>query len=250
VWYLGKMIKFLIKTVFWYSVFSSLGLCTIRTMILIQPSIRTIHDTLSLTNSTHLTADTVVRCTKRSVPHWRFSFRFPYKKLWPPGLTVPPLSHLICTPTNSILYLANSLAAAVTEPALYRLLTFQVPNLMSAFVAWFVAECQSGSEKYCLNVSYWDTLLRWAVVGTSSDPQTAGTPLVGCPQPEDAPCCGDRDTRIAVCVIYTLVLKVPTVYCTVLYVLYCTVLYCSVLYCNVCTVLYCMYCTVLYCTVL
>jgi len=28
---------------------------------------------------------------------------------------------------------ANSLAAAVTEPALYRLLTFQVPNLVSLF---------------------------------------------------------------------------------------------------------------------
>jgi len=29
--------------------------------------------------------------------------------------------------------LANSLVAAVSEPALYRLLTFQVPNLMSLF---------------------------------------------------------------------------------------------------------------------
>ena len=33
----------------------------------------------------------------------------------------------------SCLYPANSLAAAVSEPALYRLLTFQVPNLMSLF---------------------------------------------------------------------------------------------------------------------
>ena len=46
---------------------------------------------------------------------------------------MPPLSHLTsCTPTESNLYLANSLAAAVvSELALYRLLTFHVPNLMS-----------------------------------------------------------------------------------------------------------------------
>jgi hypothetical protein len=31
------------------------------------------------------------------------------------------------------LYLANSLAAAVSEPALHRLLTFHVPNRMSLF---------------------------------------------------------------------------------------------------------------------
>jgi len=42
---------------------------------------------------------------------------------------VPTLSHLTsCTPTQSDLYLANSLAAAVSEPALYRLLTFHVPK--------------------------------------------------------------------------------------------------------------------------
>jgi hypothetical protein len=39
-------------------------------------------------------------------------------------LTVPSLSYLTsCTPTKSNLYLANSLAAAVSEPALYRLHT-------------------------------------------------------------------------------------------------------------------------------
>jgi hypothetical protein len=47
---------------------------------------------------------------------------------------VPLLSHLTsCTPTKSNLYLANSLAAAIGEPAPYRLLTFQVRNLMSLF---------------------------------------------------------------------------------------------------------------------
>jgi hypothetical protein len=47
---------------------------------------------------------------------------------------VPPLHHLIsCTPTKSNLYLLNSLAAAVSEPALYMILTFHVPNLLSLF---------------------------------------------------------------------------------------------------------------------
>ena len=45
-----------------------------------------------------------------------------------------PLSHLTsCTPTKSNLYLANYLAAAVSEPTLYRLLTFHVPKTMSLF---------------------------------------------------------------------------------------------------------------------
>jgi len=48
---------------------------------------------------------------------------------------VLPLSHLTsCTHTKSNLYLANSLAAAVSVPALYRLLTFHVPNKMSLFL--------------------------------------------------------------------------------------------------------------------
>jgi hypothetical protein len=44
---------------------------------------------------------------------------------------VPPnLLH----PTKSNLYLANFLATAVSEPALYRLLTFHVPTRMSLFL--------------------------------------------------------------------------------------------------------------------
>ena len=44
---------------------------------------------------------------------------------------MPSVSHLtFCTATESNLYLANSLATAVNEPVLYRLLTFQVPNLI------------------------------------------------------------------------------------------------------------------------
>jgi len=51
-----------------------------------------------------------------------------------PVLTVPPRSHLTsCAPTKSNLYLANSLAVVVSDPDLYSLLTFHVPNLMSLF---------------------------------------------------------------------------------------------------------------------
>ena len=47
---------------------------------------------------------------------------------------MPHLSHLTsCTPTKSNLYLANSLATAVSEPALYRLPTFHAPKTMSLF---------------------------------------------------------------------------------------------------------------------
>jgi len=50
------------------------------------------------------------------------------------NIIVPRLSHLtFCTPTKSNLYLANSLVAALSDPALYRLLTFHVPNLKSLF---------------------------------------------------------------------------------------------------------------------
>jgi len=57
------------------------------------------------------------------------------------ALTVPSLSHLTpCTPTKSHLCLANSLPTAVSEPALYRLLTFHVPNPM------FPLHCLGGTE--------------------------------------------------------------------------------------------------------
>jgi hypothetical protein len=47
---------------------------------------------------------------------------------------MPPLSHLTSyTPTKSNLYLASSLETVIWEPALYKLLTFHVPNLISIF---------------------------------------------------------------------------------------------------------------------
>jgi hypothetical protein len=48
---------------------------------------------------------------------------------------VPLNSHLTsCTPTKSNLYLDSSLETVIREPALYKLLTFHVPNLMSIFL--------------------------------------------------------------------------------------------------------------------
>ena len=102
-------------------------------MILHQLPLRTRHNILSLTNPTLLTADTILWCTKNLFPIDDFCFLFHRKNYNPLLLPCPPLSHQTsCTPTKSNLYLANSLAA-VSEPALYRLLTFHVSSLMSLF---------------------------------------------------------------------------------------------------------------------
>jgi hypothetical protein len=51
----------------------------------------------------------------------------------PAGL-LPLRSHVTsCTPTKSNLYQENSLKTIVRYPALYRLFTFRVANLMSIF---------------------------------------------------------------------------------------------------------------------
>jgi hypothetical protein len=52
---------------------------------------------------------------------------------FPAGL-VPPLFHLTCsTPTKSNLYLESSLQHVIREPALHKLLMFQVSNLICLF---------------------------------------------------------------------------------------------------------------------
>ena len=57
-----------------------------------------------------------------------------FKKIYFPAVTVPTLFHLtFCTPTESNLYLSNSLTTVVSESDLYRLLTFCVPNLSVPF---------------------------------------------------------------------------------------------------------------------
>ena len=98
----------------------------------------------------------ILFCGVQKIPFPIDYFRFLFhKKLKSPALTVPPLFHLTpCTPTKSNFYLANSLAAVVSEHALYRLLTFQAPNLMSLFyclVRTKVSVQFRDFEKYLIN---------------------------------------------------------------------------------------------------
>ena len=142
-----------------------------------------------------------------------FLFLFHRKKIITPILTVPSLSHLTsCTPTKSNLYVANSLAVSVWEPALYRLLKFHLPNLMSLFRCLGCTKVSvqvRGLLFDCFATWYF---LRWGVVSTSPNPQAEGPPLLiqyirSYPphwrpflhsQPEDVPCRGDRDPPITV----------------------------------------------------
>ena len=132
-------------------------------------------------------------------------------------LTIP-LSHLTsCTPTKSNLYLANSLAAAISEPALYK--TPNIPSTKShapSFAALLVPNISPG-PRLCLWLFH--NKIRFhgeELLAPRPTPQAGGPPLVGClrlliqyirsypphwrpflnPQPEDAPCRGDRDPLI------------------------------------------------------
>jgi hypothetical protein len=86
-------------------------------------------------------------------------------------------------------------------------------HLSLSWASSITPKYQSRYEAYPLTVSQHDTFLRWGVVSTSPNPQAGGPPFVGCPrliiqyirsyppywrpllhpQPEDAPCHGDRD---------------------------------------------------------
>ena len=132
---LGKMIEnllyFLIKFVFLIIIFSSLVPCTFKTTLVHQQPLRTMYDTLSLTKSTLLTADTALCCTENPVPNWWFSLPFHKKNIISCSYRVPSVHLTSCTPIISNLYVANSLAASVSEHNRQKLLTFHVPNLMS-----------------------------------------------------------------------------------------------------------------------
>ena len=74
------------------------------------------------------------RVQKILFPTDDFHFIF-FKKYYSPLLLLCPLvPPNLLHPTKSNLYLANSLTAAVSEPVIYRLLTFHVPNKMSLFL--------------------------------------------------------------------------------------------------------------------
>jgi hypothetical protein len=88
-----------------------------------------------------------------------------------------------------------------------------VRHLSLSWASSITPKYQSRCEAYPLTVSQHDTFLWWGVVSTSPNSQAVGPPLVGCPrlliqyirsyppywrpflhpQPEDTPCCGDRD---------------------------------------------------------
>ena len=166
-------------------------------MILHQRPLRTIYNLLSLTNSILLIADTVLVLHKScsqlmifiSLPIEKIIVRCSYCAPF-----VPP--NLLHTHTKYNLYLANSLAAALSEPALCRLLTFYVPNKMSLSFAWCVMPPLGTPPspkirvvKYftsgvfclqweCLAYEYFLTFFsRVGIVSASPNPHTGGPPL-------------------------------------------------------------------------
>jgi hypothetical protein len=124
---------------------------------------------------------------------------------------VPLLSHLTSsTSTKSDLYQATFLAAAVSEPALHRLLTFLIPILMSRFRC--LSRTKASVQVRVFVCEYFVTRYGLTMRSCSPNPQAGGSPLVGCPllliqyirsfhlyrrpflqpQPEDAPRRGNR----------------------------------------------------------
>jgi hypothetical protein len=75
----------------------------------------------------------ILLCMRKPVPNSWFSFPFPQKNVYSPTRSVPPPSHLTYMPTKSNLYFEMSSPTTLSEPALYMLLTFHVPNRMSIF---------------------------------------------------------------------------------------------------------------------
>ena len=134
---------------------------------------------------------------------------------WPSSLRLPHQTPL-CTspvPSKSSLYLTNSLATAVSDPGLYRLFTFNVPNFM--FLSLCLQRIKRSVQVRGL-VKYFVTSLSFlwpGVVSTSPNPQDKGKALLAVrdclfnifaatlhtwgpfhhPQPEDAQCRGKKD---------------------------------------------------------
>jgi hypothetical protein len=76
----------------------------------------------------------------------RTYYIFQRKKAKSPALTVPLLCHLTsCTPTK-LFYTSHTLAIDVSDPDIYSLLSFQLPNLMSLSIAGAVPKDQSHSS--------------------------------------------------------------------------------------------------------
>jgi hypothetical protein len=127
---------------------------------------------------------------------------------------VPPLSHLTsCTPTKSNLYYDSSFDSVTSEPALYKLLMFQVPNLISIFrrlgpLSKESAQVRGSVRIFVVRLFFYGE--RMLASCPTPKPEDHPLPAVrGCLfnvfaaalhscrqlpplQPEDASCCGDK----------------------------------------------------------
>jgi hypothetical protein len=101
----------------------------------------------------------------------------------------------------------------IREPALYKLLTFHVPNLMSIFHRLSQLSKESIQVRGSVEVFVTSFFLRWGVVNPTHNPKLEDHPLLSVRdclfiavnlhswrsflhlQPEDAPCCGQGSRR-------------------------------------------------------
>jgi hypothetical protein len=134
--------------------------------------------------------------------------------VYSPAGSVPLGSHLSsCTPTKSYLYLASSLETVFREPALYKLLTFQVPNLISIFHSLGRLSKESVQVRGSLEIFVTSFFYGAGLLTPRPTPKLEDHPLLSVrdclfntfaanlyrwrpflhPQPEGAPCSGDRE---------------------------------------------------------
>jgi len=116
--------------------YSSLGECAFRTMILLhQRPLRTVCDILSPTNSIILAADNYSVLYKIFYSQLIIFVSFSIETNINPLLLLCPFvpHNLLYTPLILIYILLIPFAAFVIDPELYRPLTIHVPNLMSFF---------------------------------------------------------------------------------------------------------------------
>ena len=158
------------------SLFSWLGACIFKTMILNQQPLRTIYDILSLTNSTLLIADTFLWCTKILFPNDDFRFLF-HKKIIPCS-HLPPLSHLTCyAPNKSNLNLAKFRGCCKWT---WPIQATNIPSTESHVPFPLVRSYQpiSPVPRHVCMIRDWQ-FLRLRVVSTSPNIQAGGPSLAG-----------------------------------------------------------------------
>jgi hypothetical protein len=129
--------RFLVEAVL--SVLSSVETWMFRTMIWHQRPLSIIYDILSLTNSTLLTADMILLCTKKNL-YLSNDSRSPFRRKM--CITSPVRCHrppiwLPALPLN-LTYLDNSLESVIMEPALYKPLNSIIQISCPYSIAWVV----------------------------------------------------------------------------------------------------------------